>query len=228
MSTKKYNEIEVKNNMKVEATEMEETVDVPAERKPLQKLVDVQPKKVKRSLFGRLITGIMGPEGLPGIGTYVNEEIVKPAIKNIIFDAITSAASMAMYGDKRGANRVGGHGQYGRGGGAAAYRPNTNYTKRYPNSQSEPRERLVPRAARQYVDEYIIEDRYDASHILATLAENADRYDTVSVADYYDLIGVDSKYTDNNHGWTVDSINRASVVPVNGGYVIKFPPVEVI
>jgi hypothetical protein len=78
------------------------------------------------------------------------------------------------------------------------------------------------------VDEYIIEERYDAARVLTTLTENAEVYGSVSVADYYDLIGVATRYTDNTYGWTMESITQASIVPIRGGYVIKFPPVEVI
>lgn len=229
---KKYNEVEVKNNMEVES---ENSMDnngeevAPKEKKQLQKLVDVQPKKVKRGLLSRLVTGVIGPEGLPGIGTYVNEEIVKPAVKNIIFDAINSAARMALFRDGGGPSN---HRSYGQGYNRrpSDYRPATNYSNRYANTpqQPEPRERNVARAARHGVEEYIIEDRFDASHVLTTLTENADMYDSVSVADYYDLIGVPSQYTDNTYGWTIDSITRATIVPVRGGYIIKFPPVEVI
>lgn len=221
---KKYNEVPVKDNMKVEV-DITEEVAVVREKKELNKIVATQPKKVKRSLLGRLLTGVMGPEGLPGIGAYVNEEIVKPAIKNIIFDAITSAASMAMYGDRRGANR-GGHTPYNRS--HSSNRPATNYTNRYSSQSREPEERRIARSPKYGVEEYIIPDRFDAAHVLTTLTESADQYDSVSVADYYDLIGVESKFTDNSYGWTIDSISRASIVPVRGGYVIKFPQVEVI
>src|SRR5437764_6070848 len=113
---KKYNEIEAKNNMEIEAViEEVEITEVPAEKKHVQKLVHTQPKKIKKSLLGRLVTGVLGPEGLPSIGAYVNDEIIKPAVKNLIFDAITSAASRAMFGDRGGPYR-GGHRPSGGGG----------------------------------------------------------------------------------------------------------------
>lgn len=224
---KNYNEIEVKDNMKIKETEQEE-VEVPREKKELKSVVSEQPTKVKRGLLSRLVTGIVGPDGIPGIGSYVNEEIIKPAIKNIIVDGVTSGINMLMYGEKGGPNR-GGRSSYS-GGGRSNYRPTTNYGANYRSSSVDPvqPERIAARPARQGVEEYLIADRYDASHVLTTLTENADRYDTVSVADYYDLIGVPSQYTDNNHGWSIDSITKAVIVPVRGGYVIKFPPVEVI
>ena len=229
MSKKNYNEIEVKNNMKVE-NEEEVTATV-SEKKDLKKVVSTQPKKVKKGLVSRLVTGVLGPEGLPSIGSYVNDEIVKPAIKNIIVDAVTSGINMIMYGEK-GGPRTGGYGGGYRPNGyqPSNYRPRTNYTSQYNSQQPTPQTHYEPniRPARYGVEDYIIADRYDAAQVLNTLVESADMYDSVSVADYYDLIGVPSKYTDNSYGWTIDSISRASVVPVRGGYVIKFPPVEVI
>jgi hypothetical protein len=221
---KKYNEIEVKNNMNVETDENKEVV-APKERPKMEKLVDIQPKKVKRGLFGRLVAGIVGPEGIPSIGAYVNDEIIKPAIKNIIVDAVTSGINMVMYGD-RGTPSRGRHSSHS--GRREPYRPSTNYNTRYSNSQPEPRDRVISRTPRHGVTEYVIEDRYDAAHVLTSLTEYADKYDTVSIAEYYDLIGVDTKFTDNSYGWTIDTIVDARIVPVRGGYVIKFPPVEVL
>jgi hypothetical protein len=224
MSKKDYNKIEVKDNMKVDVEVDNNNEELaPKPKKEMDQIITIQPKKVKRNLFSRLITGVMGPEGLPGIGAYVNEEIVKPAIKNIIFDAITSAASMAMYGDKRGPNRH--HTSYN--GRREPYRPNTNYSSSYNGTPERAPERIV-RAPRAGIEEYVIEDRNDASRVLITLTEAADMYGSASVADYYDLIGAPSKHTDHDYGWVHDSIMRATILPVRGGYVIKFPPVEVI
>lgn len=226
--SKKYNQIEVKDNMKVEGIEQEE-VSV-KEKRELKSVVSEKPTKVKRGLISRLVTGIVGPDGLPGIGSYVNDEIVKPALRNIIYEGIESAVRMAIFrdGGGPGPNRGGRHTPYS-GGSRHGHRPTTNYGANYRSSSSDPvqPERVV-RTARQGIEEYLIGDRYDAAHVLTTLTENADMYGSVSVADYYDLIGVPSQYTDNNHGWTLDSISRASVLPVRGGYVIKFPPLEVI
>jgi hypothetical protein len=221
---KKYNEIEIKNNMQVETDDNGEVVET-VEKKQLAKVVDVQPKKVKRSLLGRLVTGIMGPEGLPSIGTYVNDEIIKPAVKNIIFDAITSGLSRALNMDYR-QNR-GGYTPYNRSS-SQPRRPGTNYSNNYNNSRQQPEERKPIRPARYGVEDYVIEDKFDAANVLTTLTEAADKYDNVSVADYYDLIGASSQYTDNTYGWTIDTIVHARIMPVYGGFIIKFPPVEVI
>lgn len=220
---KKYNRIAPKQTANNVVDEQSE--EVASDKKELKKIVDVQPKKRKRNLFSRLLSGILGPEGMSGIGQYVAEEIIIPSVKSIVVDAVTSGVNKVIYGDnvpksnrysQQSTNRT-------------TYRPNTNYTSRYTSRQPEPAaERTISRTARHGVEEYIIEDRFDASHVLTTLTENADMYNSVSVADYYDLIGVPSEYTDNTYGWTIDSIVRATIVPIRGGYIIKFPPVEVI
>lgn len=230
VSKKNYNEIEARNNMKVETEE--EVNEVSGEKKELKKVVSAQPTKVKKNLVSRLFNGVLGPDGLSNVGSHVNDEIIVPAIKNIVFDAITSGISMVLFRDSNPRGGGYGHGpsrphtNYGSG---SQYRPRTNYTSQYTSQQPAPAQQHEPRQRARYgVDEYLIQDRFDAAQVLNSLVETADMYDTVSVADYYDLIGVASQFTDNNYGWTIDTITRASVVPVRGGYIIKFPQPEVI
>lgn len=242
-SAKEYNKIEVKNNMHLDNND-EEVEVIKVDKKDLKPVVATQPKKANKNLIGRLVSGVVGPEGASGIGEYINEEIIKPAIKNaildtatsglnVIVDSITSGIQMAIFGEKgRPVNRYGSASRYrGYGNPSGGYNNRTNYTSRYTSQQPEPvtdRTRTVGRSSRHGVDEYVIEDRYDAAEVLTQLTEAADNYNSVSIADYYDLIGVASVYTDNDYGWTMDSIVRATIVTVRGGYVIKFPPVEVI
>lgn len=219
---KKYNNVKP-----VKTVEAEEVTEVTTEKKTLEKVVAVQPQKVKRNLVSRLFNGVMGPDGVSGIGEYVNDEIIKPAIKNIIVEAVTSGINMIMYGERggRGTYRGGsgtGHSRNYQGGGYQR----TNYTSRYTQHNPAPEPREVSR--RYGVEEYLINSREDAAHVIVQLTENAEVYGNVSVADYYDLIGVASVYTDNQYGWTYDAIIHSTIAPVRGGYIIKFPQVEVL
>lgn len=230
---KEYNKIEARNNMDINN---EEEVVKDAKKEPLKRVVSVEPKKVKKGLLSRLAVGVLGPEGLPGIGSYVADEIIKPAIKNLIVDSVTSGINKMMYGERGGPSGRGynNYSQSGRG-----HHPQyTNYANRYaPGNQqpvqptyAQPQQQQDNRvsAARYGVDEYIINGRNDASHVLISLTEHANSYGTVSVADYYDLIGIASEFTDNNYGWSAEGMARATIQPIRNGYVIKFPPVEVI
>ena len=117
------------------------------------------------------------------------------------------------------------------------YRPETDYasrpsrTSRYTSAQPSPSKRgpEMIRSVKYGVDEYPIERRMDANNVLTMLHEYADRYDYVSVADYYDLLGVSSAHTDHNFGWSFEEILKAVVTPLRGGgYIINLPPVTEI
>lgn len=243
MGTNDYNKIQAKNNMEVgkgvesQGNPEHKNNDVSSERPKLQSVVGKAPKKVQRSLFSRLISGVAGPEGVSGIGGYVAEEIVKPAIKNILFDTLTSSVSMFLFGERGMANRHRGYNNYNA--------PRNDYTRsynsqpparpsndRYYNNQPprDDRNNAAPRNVSRYgVDDYTIDSHHDASHVLVALTEYAEKYGSASIADYYDLIRVPTQYTDNNHGWRHDAISAARIVPDRrGGFIIKFPPAEVL
>ena len=218
----KYDKIEPKDNMNV--TNKKE-VDTELIRPKMERIVMTDPVKPKRGLFSRLIHGAFGPDGFRKIGSYIGQDIILPAIKNIVADSITSGINMALFGENHPPRSGLGRGSdYSR-----SYIPKTNYASRYnqstPTSAPQP-----PQQTRgyNYVVEYVIEDRLKAAEILAIMKEAADKYGSVSVADYYDMIGVGTEFTDNNWGWSVDSILRTTIMPTRGGYVIKFPQLEVL
>ena len=49
--------------------------------KVVRRKVKPRPKK---NLVERLVVGIIGPDGIPALGTSIKEEVIIPAIKNII------------------------------------------------------------------------------------------------------------------------------------------------
>ena len=57
--------------------------------------------------------------------------------------------------------------------------------------------------------------------VLDTMIDIIGRYGHVTVADFYDLIDKECKWTENKYGWT--NLGNASVKRVSGGYTIVFP-----
>lgn len=184
-------------------------------------------KRQKKGLLERLVVGMLGPDGIPAISSYLTSEIVVPAIKNIIVDSITSGVNMAMFG---GEHNRGNHPNYGGPSNQywnspkAAHQSGARPTN-YANAYNKPAAVANVRHAQQ-IDDYIIENRNDAILILDNLNEGIQLYNRVSIADYYDMIGVDSSYTDHNYGW--NDLSRATIVPSRGGYLIKLPQAKVI
>lgn len=213
----------VKPNVKVtkEVTEEIEVKEV-ANREPVKKIVKSQPKKYKKGLVERLVVGLVGPDGIRAIGRQLNQEIVVPAIKNIVVDSITSGIQMAIFGEDRGGRQTSSRRPAGYSSGSQ-YRQQVNYARSYQTASertSEPRRsrgRGVP-------DDYIIATRDEAIDVLAQLRDSIDRYGQVALADYLDMIGADTTYTDETQGWV--DLSRARVQAVRGGFMIVFPQMD--
>jgi hypothetical protein len=50
------------------------------------------------------------------------------------------------------------------------------------------------------------------------------RYESASVADLYELVGLSSVHTDNRWGWT--DLTGAGVSRIRGGYLLDLPEPE--
>lgn len=216
MSKKKneYNKVKVKE---MEVVEKDGTEEVEVVKK--EKIVKGKVSKKKRGVIERLVIGFIGPDGIQRVGHSINQDIIIPAIKNIIVDSITTGINSIMFPDGSGprSSTTGNARTYHN-----AYR---GAQKSYGNSYRARNE--VPQSrARKVVEEYIFEDRNEALDVLDGLRDIIAQYGQTSVADYYDLIGVDGDYTDNNYGW--DTLDTARVVGVRGGFVLRLPQVEVL
>lgn len=233
----KYDKVEAKDNMKKE--EIEDEVVKPGNKKKLDKVVTKEVSVEKKSLTSRFIKGVAGPEGFTGIWEYTVEEVVVPSIKNIVMDTFTgtlgmiqesivSTISYKLFGDK--GPPVGNNFRHNTGP-QVGYKPRTNYQTR-PDSHgrverpavNDPRIISRDRERPLSFSDYIIEDREDAANTLFLMTEYADKYGQVSVAEYYELIGVGMDPTDYGYGWLHEEIMRATMRPTAGGFIIQFPP----
>lgn len=76
------------------------------------------------------------------------------------------------------------------------------------------------------VQDYILDNKEDAEAVLETLVEMAEKYDQVSVCDYYDALGESSSFVTQKYGWKVKAIRRAKIRKTKQGWTILFPRVE--
>jgi hypothetical protein len=81
--------------------------------------------------------------------------------------------------------------------------------------------------ARHGFDEIIIATRQEAEDVLDRMYDILSRYESVSVAELYELCGVASTHTDHTWGWL--ELRGASVGRVRGGgYLLELPEPEFI
>lgn len=232
MSEENKNE-EVKYN-KIEQSKVTDDIQEEVEDRPRVKqevIVEGKVTERKKSLMERFIQGFAGPEGSKSVGQYVREDIVYPAVKNILADSVTSAVNMFLFGD----NIRPGSGGYNRphtGQSYGARPPRTDYGNKYQGAVNTTRGRQNPSTVggkvnqMTMVQDFLIEDRREAMDVLSQLQYIADSYGTVSVADYYDMVGMETLWTHNTYGWYIEDLVNVSIRPVRGGYILTLPQVS--
>lgn len=75
--------------------------------------------------------------------------------------------------------------------------------------------------ARHDFDEIVLATRAEATDVLDALFELSSKWEEVSVADLYGLIGEEPNHVDETWGWR--SLQGADVLKVRGGYLLDLP-----
>ena len=194
--------------------------------KKVEKIVTGKIKQQKPG-FGRRLTETFLEDDTRSVGNYIINDVLIPAAKNLICDVVGwgGFAEILLFGDKRGGARS-------RGGRSSNSRSYTSYGSYYRSSDRDSRDRGDRRdisktgRARHDFDEIIIETRGEAEEVLAHLVDLTVDYDQATVADFYDLVGVNSSFTDNKYGWT--DLSRVNVTRVRDGYIINLPRTKIL
>jgi len=175
--------------------------DIP--EKKVEKVVSGSVKSKKKNGLQK-ITNVFVPEDVDDVKSYIFEDIVVPAVKDIILDAVR--AFLGVNGTSRGRSSTSSKISY----------------RKYYDDRDRRDSGNVSRTRTGYdYDDIILESRGEAEDVLERMDELIATYQVVSVADFYDLVGVSGNYTDNKYGWT--DIRNASVIRVRDGYMIKLP-----
>ena len=184
----------------------ESTVTENTSEKKVEKIVNGVVKSKKKTGFGKFRDAIIS-EDAENVKSYILLDVVIPALKKGIFDTITNGLDMVLYGEN-GRNRRRGNSS------------TVSYNRYYDDERR--RSRPSMRSDQRYsYDDIILESRGEAEEVLARMDELIDTYEVVSVADLYDLVGIQGRHTDNKYGWT--SMRAASVVRTRDGYMLKLP-----
>lgn len=170
--------------------------------KKVEKIVSGSVKAKKKSGLQK-ITNIFVPEDVDNVKSYIVEDIVVPAVKDIILDAVRAFL-----------------GVNGKSGNRSSTASKVSYRKYYDDNRREYNSPTRTRTGYEY-DDIILDNRGEAEDVLSRMDELVATYGMVCVADLYDLVGINGNYTDNKYGWT--DIRSATVVHVRDGYMIKLP-----
>lgn len=176
--------------------------------KKIEKIVKGNTKYKKKSCIKQFTDGFI-QEDINHVGSYILIDILIPAVKKAISDVVTNGIDMILYGETGRTKKK-------------SQSSNISYRSFYDKDKDSERDKYYSWNRSRSYDDVIIEDRAEAEEVLSRMDELISVYGMVSVADFYELVGINGNYTDNKYGWT--DIRSATVVRARGGgYIIKLP-----
>lgn len=192
------------------------TKDKPTEeenlgKKKVDKVVSGSVKTKKKSSLSKFTDTFIEEDKDTVVG-YLLSEVLIPSFKKMVSDTIKTGIDKMLYGDA----------EVSRSNSPAS---KISYSKYYNDKSSYSRSSsTAPVANRRDTYEYnniVLETRGDAEAVLMGMDDIIAKYEIVSVADLYDLVGIAGSYTDYKYGWT--DIRSARIERVRDGYVIRMP-----
>jgi hypothetical protein len=149
---------------------------------------------------------------------YVIFDVLLPAAKDMVVEAGSQGIEKLIFGDSRRRRGLT-HPQAGPTG----YISYNRYSME--NRLTAP-QRVLSRQARtrHNFDEIVLDQRSEAEEVIDRLFDLVSRYESATVADLYELVGLASTHIDNKWGWT--DLTGSGVSRVRGGYLLDLPEPE--
>jgi hypothetical protein len=190
--------------------------------KPVTTATAGRRKKNLGRQFRETFFGGSGREAL----NYMGEEVVVPAIRNLIYEALHAGLDQVIFGGSRRKSNSTTSGPLGQtNAGTVNYSAVSSPTRA--SAASRPTLSQGSRARHNF-DELIIPTLNEANDVLDNMFEWVSRYGRVTVADLYALTNIRSDHTDEKWGWTSLGHARAVRLPRDQGYVLDLPRPEAI
>ena len=189
---------------------VESEAETPQDKK-VEPVVKGDVKRRKKPLGKRFHEVFLGGDAR-GTANYVVFSVLIPAAKDMLVEAGAQGIERLVYGEsrRRPSGRV----------------PNPTGHIQYNQPRSaldRPPAALSRRARTRFdFDEIILQSRGEAEEVLDRMYDLLSRYESVSVADLYELTGVQSAHTDQKWGW-MDLRGSQVTRTRQGGFVVDLP-----
>lgn len=181
-------------------------------RKKVTRVTKSTPIQRKKPL-GRRVAETFTGEDTRTVGQYILFDVLVPAAKAMISDAVSQGAERLLFGDSRPTSsrspRKGNYTPYNRVSGGRSF------------DSSGSRELSRRGRSVHDFDEIVLESRGEAEEVLERLTDLIDNYDIATVSDLYDLVGITGSFTDDKWGWT--NLRGAGVRRIREGYLLELP-----
>ena len=198
------------------------------ETKKVERVVEGEVIRRKKPLGKRFAELFIGGDA-KSVGSYVMFEVLLPAVKDTLADAMSQGVERMLFGEARSTSR-----RTGRRPGGSYYDNTYISYNRPPNRATgapgsygrmeEPRHMSRRNRANHDFDEIILATRVEAEEVIDNLFGLVSQYESASVADLYELVGVTGSFADEKWGWT--DLRGAGVSRIRNGYLLDLPKPE--
>lgn len=188
-------------------------------REKIEPVTSAEAVRRKRGLGRQFKETFVGGDARTALHYMVGEVII-PAIQDTLIDAFQGGVERLIRGESSPRHRRVSSGSSGYGHVAynAYSQPSTTRT-------TSPRTMSRRSRARHEFDELIIPSRQEAEEVIDRMFDLLSRYGEVSVADLYELTGIQSSHTDMKWGWT--ELRGAKAMRLRqGGFLLDLPEPE--
>lgn len=187
-----------------------------AERKPLEPITSGRSKK--KGFFKRVLSEDNGSD-VQSVGEYVVVDVILPAVKRMVSDAVSQGVDRLLFGDSAPRRRNG----YTPYGDRRTY--SSPGSSRISTVRSDNRREMSYRAkATHDFNEIVYDSREEGEMVLDRISDLIDNYNVATVADLYDLSSITGSFVDRKWGWT--DIRGARLHQTRDGYVLSMPQPE--
>lgn len=199
------------------------------ERKPIAPVVKVDQSKItKKSVFKQFMSELITND-FESIATSLSER-ASEAICNTAIDLGCTFWTMLWKGNANNYRRYSSDSKkttYSYSGSSVFRTTDTGLFRQQERKSYEPGWRNTQRSSIDYMD-IPFDTRPEAEKVLDAMRDILDQYPSVSVADFYDLVGYNygNNYTCNDYGWT--DLSQVTVTWSRGAWYIALPRAVVI
>jgi hypothetical protein len=206
----------------------EERAKPEPEKKKAEKIITGKAIRRKKPV-GSKLRDIFNGADVRGTISYVAQEIAIPAAKDFALDAVQQALQRMLWGDSyrrsfSSSNRDRDRGRVRYDGYHSSSSSLSSHSSRDRDRDyrdRDHREMSHRGRADHDFDEVILDSRGEAEIVIDRLRRSIEEYDTVTVAEMYDLIDITASFVDHKYGWT--DLTDARVRRINGGYLLDLP-----
>lgn len=181
----------------------------------IKAVVKEETKLHKKSFLSRLVSTFI-TDDINSVSEAIVNEVVVPAVKRTAYDIINNGSYMLLNDDAGSFRKSITRTMYGNFFDSDSDRNRVRSSNRKDISFKNYKNGSQP------YDSVTFSNRPDAETVLEAMLDIISAYESVSIAEYYELARIpNDNYTLTNYGWT--DLSTARIIQVRDGYTIKLP-----